>query len=258
MSRIRKILLYSLGEKRYLRLLANSFQQLYKTGRLGVDYQDIYFLKNLIKPGDYCIDIGAHLGYFTMELGRLAGKSGHVYAVEPMSKFYHTLKGMVDQRNLTNITLYPYAMGGDSAFVEMGIPRVNNMKKFAYARVIRTSTFMEYVESEKVKNVDGDELFKDLPHVDFIKCDVEGLEASVLRSFRGTISENHPIILCELGDPSERKNLLDLLSPFSYRPFYLENKKLKALTVESEVHPVSHNHYFIPDSRVPSIAHLFS
>jgi FkbM family methyltransferase len=258
MSRIRKILLYSLGEKRYLRLLANSFQQLYKTGRLGIDYQDIYFLKNLISAGDYCLDIGAHLGYFTLEMGRLAGKNGHVYAIEPMSKFYRTLKGIVDIRNLKNITLYPYAMGGDSAYVEMGIPRVNNVKKFAYARVIRTSTFMEYVESEKVKNVYGDELFRDLPRLDFIKCDVEGLEASVLRSFQGTIGQHHPVILCELGDPSERKNLLELLAPFSYRLYYLENKKLRTLTVDSEVHPVSHNHYFIPDSRVPSIAHLFS
>jgi FkbM family methyltransferase len=258
MSRIRKILLYSLGEARYLRLLANSFQTLYKTGRLGVDYQDIYFLKNLVRSGDYCIDIGAHLGYFTIELGRLAGKSGHVYAIEPMSKFYDTLRGIVDKKKLKNITLYPYAMGGESAFVEMGIPRVNNVKKFAYARVMRTSTFMEYVESEQVKNVYGDELFHDLPRVDFIKCDVEGLEMSVMQSFRDIIGEHQPIILCELGDPSERKNLLGLLSPFSYRLYYLENKKLKVLSCESAIAPVSHNHYFIPDSRAKSIPLLFA
>ena len=95
MSLIRKFLLYTLGEKRYLRLLAGSFQKLYKTGRLGVDYQDIYFLKNLIRQGDYCIDIGAHLGYFTVEMSRLAGNHGHVYAIEPMTKFFNTLKGLL-------------------------------------------------------------------------------------------------------------------------------------------------------------------
>src|ERR1700732_1822669 len=147
MSRIRKILLYSLGEKRFLRLLASSFQKLYKTGRLGEDYQDIYFLKNLIRPGDYCIDIGAHLGYFTVELSRLTGINGHVYAIEPMSKFFNTLKAIVENKRLENVTLYQYAMGGESGFVEMGIPKVNNIKKFAYARVIRSSTFLEYVES---------------------------------------------------------------------------------------------------------------
>src|SRR5271156_2996323 len=170
MSRIRKLLLYSLGEKRYLRLLAGSFQNLYKTGRLGVDYQDIYFLKNIVRRGDNCIDIGAHLGYFTLELSRLAGESGHVYAIEPMTKFHNTLKGVIENRKRGNITLYQYAMGGDTEFVEMGIPTINNVKKFAYARIMRTSTFLEYVESEKVKNVCGDELFHNIPRMDFIKC----------------------------------------------------------------------------------------
>ena len=252
------MLLYSLGEKRYLRLLATSFQQLYKTGRLGVDYQDIYFLKNLIRPGDYCIDIGAHLGYFTMEMSRLAGKSGQVHAIEPMSKFYHTLRAIVDQKAIGNITLYPYAMGGESEFVEMGIPRVNQVKKFAYARIMRSSTFMEFVESEQVKNVYGDELFHSLPRVDFIKCDVEGLEMAVMQSFQETIRKHHPVILCELSDPQERKHLLDWLAPLAYRLYYLENKKLKPLPSDSAIDPVSHNHYFVPDNRAGSLFHVIS
>jgi FkbM family methyltransferase len=253
MSRIRKLLLYSLGEKRYLRLLASSFQKLYKTGRLGVDYQDIYFLKHLVRPGDYCIDIGAHLGYFTLELSRLAGDNGHVYAIEPMSKFFNTLKGMVESSKLGNITIHQFAMGADTDFVEMGIPKVNNIKKFAYARVIRSSTFLEYVESEQVKNVYGDELFRYLPRVDFIKCDVEGLELAVFQSFQETIRKHRPIILCELGDPVERKRLLDLLSEFNYDLYYLENKKLKLLQPDSAIRTVSHNHYYIPENRLQSL-----
>ncbi len=258
MSRIRKILLYSLGETRYLRLLAGSFQQFYKTGSLGVDYQDIYFLKEFLKPGDCCIDIGAHLGYFTIELSRIVGTNGHVYAIEPMTKFFNTLKGVVSRKNRQNITLHQVAMGGETEYVEMGIPQVANVKKFAYARVIKTSTFLEYVESEKVKNVSGDKMFSDLPRIDFIKADVEGLELSVFRSFLQVIGTHKPIILCELGDPTERKNLLELLSPFSYSLYYLENKKLRPLRPESPVHTVSHNHYFIPESRRAGLQHLIS
>ncbi len=253
MSRIRKMLLYSLGEKRYLRLLARSFQKLYKTGRLGIDYQDIYFLKHLIRSGDYCIDIGAHLGYFTLELSRLVGNNGHVYAIEPISKFFTTLRDLVEANKLGNITLHQFAMGADTDYVEMGIPKVNNVKKFAYARVIRYSTFLEYVESEKVKNAYGDELFRDLPRVDFIKCDVEGLEVAVFQSFLEVIGKHRPIILCELGDPAERKRLLDLFGEFNYGLYYLENKKLKPLEPESSIRPVSHNHYFIPEIRLPAL-----
>jgi len=258
MSRIRKILLYSLGEKRYLRLLAGSFQKLYKTGRLGVDYQDIYFLKNLIRPGDYCIDIGAHLGYFTFELGRLAGINGHVYAIEPMSKFFNTLKHMVSYRKLNNITLYQNAMGADTEFVEMGIPKLNNVKKYAYARVKSTHNYLDYVESEQVKNVAGDQLFSSIKKLDFIKCDVEGLELPVFQSFLETVGKFRPVILCELEDPRKRKTLLDLLSPYSYAIYYLENKRLKPLSEDSAIDPVSHNHYFLPASRLESLAHIIS
>lgn len=258
MSRIRKMLLYSLGEKRYLRLLANSFQRIYRTGRLGVDYQDVYFLKNLIHPGDYCVDIGAHLGYFTFEMGRLAGENGHVYAIEPMSKFFQTLEHLRAARKRANITLYQFAMGADTEYVEMGIPRLNNQKKYAYARVKNTHSYLEYVESEQVKNVQGDRLFSDIRKLDFIKCDVEGLELQVFQSFLETIGRFRPLILVELEDPRKRKLLLDMLSPYSYTIYYLENKKLRALSTESQVKPVSHNHYYIPESRLKSLEQLIA
>jgi FkbM family methyltransferase len=258
MSRIRKILIYSLGEKRYLRLLAGSFQKIYKTGRLGVDYQDIYFLKNLIKSGDICIDIGAHLGYFTFELSRLAGNSGHVYAIEPMSKFFRTLESMVSGRKLKNITLFQNAMGADAEFVEMGIPKLNNVKKYAYARVKSTHSYLEYLDSEKVRNVQGDQLFADLKRLDFIKCDVEGLELQVFQSFLETISRFRPVILCELEDPGKRETLLNLLSEGSYSVYYLENRKLRPLATDSPVDPVSHNHYFIPETKLKSVQALMA
>jgi FkbM family methyltransferase len=257
MSRIRKILLNTLGEKRYLRLLAGTFQQLYKTGKLGIDYQDIYFLKNIVRPGDVCIDIGAHLGYFTLELSRLVLRNGHVYAIEPMSKFFNTLTGIVHRKGLKNISLFQNAMGADSEYVEMGIPRVNNIKKFAYARAVESSTFLEYVESERVKNLRGDESFFQLPRVDFIKCDVEGLEISVFQSLLKTIQKHRPVILCELGDPQDRKKLLDILGPFSYQMFYLKDKKLNPLEPFSDIRPVSHNHYFIPENRIQSLSANF-
>ncbi|MDP4129188.1 MAG: FkbM family methyltransferase [Bacteroidota bacterium] len=250
---VRKLLLSTLGEKRYLWLLANSFQWLYKTGRLGVDYQDIYFLKNLIRPGDQCIDVGAHLGYFTFELSRLTGSNGHVYAIEPMSKFYQTLQALLKKKKAKNVTLEQYAMGASEEFVEMGIPKVNNVKKFAYARAVQYNTFLEYVESEKVRNLHGDEHFGHLQQVDFIKCDVEGLELAVFQSFLEIIRKHRPIILCELGDPAERVRLLELLQGNAYGIYYLEYKKLKPMEPDSPVKTISHNHYFIPASRIDAL-----
>ena len=131
MNGLKKLLLSLLGEKRYLQLLSSSFHVLYRTVGMGIDYQDIYFLKEYIRDGDYCADIGAHLGYYTLELSRLVTQNGKVIAIEPMSKFYQTLNGLLRKKHAVNVTLHQLAMGGDTDFVEMGIPEVNNVKKFA-------------------------------------------------------------------------------------------------------------------------------
>ncbi len=246
MNRIKKILLAALGEKRYLALLANSFQMLFRAGVPGRSYQDIYFLKRLIEPGFFCVDIGAHLGYYTLEMSRLAGPKGRVTAIEPMSQFNAALGKLIKKKGITNVQLLQVALGGEGDYVEMGIPRVDNMKKFAYARVMNTSTHLEYIESERVKNERGDQLFSGLPRLDFIKCDVEGLEVPVFGSMMQVLQKYHPVILCELGDRNDRIRLLEMLKPLGYATFLLTNGRLQPLDVFSDQKAVSHNHYFIP------------
>jgi FkbM family methyltransferase len=253
----KKILLAILGEKRYLFLVANVFQQLYRIGVLGKDYQDIYFLKKFIHKGDYCIDIGAHLGYFSLELSRLVKDQGKVFAVEPMSKFNRVLQRLLVIYKKRNVTVYPVALGGKGEYVEMGIPAVNQSKKFAYARVMESSPGLQYIESEKVENKSGDELFKDLERLDFVKCDVEGLEYSVFLSMQETLKTHHPILLCEFFDRNERIKLYELLQPLGYQVFQLDNHKWHALDVYAEGSILSQNYYFIPASHRQRLKSLF-
>jgi FkbM family methyltransferase len=255
---VKKILLSVLGEKKYLSLLANSFQKIYKTELPGKDYQDVYFLKNIIEAGNYCVDIGAHLGYYTCELSSLVGNNGKVIAIEPMSKFNKTLENLLRKKQINNVVLKQVALGGDGDFVEMGIPQVNNMKKFAYARVMQSSTHLEYIESEKVKNETGDNLFLNLPRLDFIKCDVEGLEVPVFLSMMQVLEKHHPILLCELADNKERIALYEMVKHFGYETYILKNKKLHLLDVYSDERAISHNHYFIPKERAEKIKHLIN
>ena len=246
---IKSALLSILGEKRYLKTVATSFQRLYQAGLVGQNYQDVYFLRQIIHPGMYCGDIGAHLGYYTIELGRLTGASGKVIAVEPMPAFNSVLGGLIARKRAANVDLKQVAVGGGSEYVEMGIPKVGAMKRFAYARVKQSSEHLEYIESVKVRNLTGDELFAGLPRLDFIKCDVEGLEVQVFNSMSTVLHAHHPMLLCELADKAERIKLYELLKPIGYTCYRLIDKKLHVLDVYSDDLAVSHNHYFIPDGR---------
>jgi FkbM family methyltransferase len=253
---IKKILLNVLGEKRYLSVLASSFQRLYHAGLLGKEYQDVYFLKQLIHPGDYCIDIGAHLGYFTLPLSRLVGKSGRVYAVEPMKAFHNTLQRLLQRHKADNTTLYQVALGGDGDYVEMGIPAAGDMKHFAWARVVDANPHLTFNESERVKNESGDHLFRDLPRLDYIKCDVEGLEYKVFASMTRVIDKHHPILLCELFEREQRIRLFELLKPFGYQAYILEGGKLETIDVYAEGPVLAQNDYFVPKQKLESIRHL--
>jgi len=226
---------------------------MYKTGRLGSNYQDIYFLKEIIHAGDYCVDIGAHLGYYTFELSRRVKQPGKVYAIEPISKFNHTIKKILEKKKIHNVELYQCALGGNSEFVEMGIPQIGNMKKFAYARIMESEHALNYVETEKVKNEKADELFKDLPRLDFVKCDVEGFEIPVFSSMMKTLEKHLPIILCELADKNDRIKLFEMLSPLGYHIYFLEGKRLHLQDPHTDGQAISHNHYFIPQFRVKEL-----
>ena len=258
MNFIKRLLLALLGEKKYLSLLASTYQFFFRKKWLGNNYQDVFFLKEIIEPGSYCADIGAHLGYYTIELSKLVTDSGKVIAIEPMSKFNEVLKAVIKKENRKNIEVLQVALGGDGEYVEMGIPKINRMKRFAYARIMKASMHLEYMETEKIKNVSGDALFKDLPRLDFIKCDVEGMEVPVFKSMMETLEKHQPILLCELADREERIKLYEMLMLTGYQVYLLKENKLHFADVYVGTEAISHNHYFIPIEHEQRLKHLIA
>lgn len=246
---IKRIMLSVLGEKNYLSLVSRVYQRLYSAGLLGKAYEDVYFLKKIIRPGDFCADIGAHLGYFTIPLSRLVGDTGKVFAVEPISAFHRVLKRLVERKKARNVTLYQLALGGTGDYVEMGIPRVGDGLRFAFARIKDNNEHLDFVRSEKVKNESGDRLFLQLPRLDYIKCDVEGFEYQVFASMLRTLEVHHPMVLCELFDRGLLIRFSELIEPLGYRAYTLENGALLPFDVHGEGQIPSDNYYFLPSER---------
>jgi FkbM family methyltransferase len=246
---IKRLLLSVLGEKNYLTFHSGVYQLLYRTGLLGKEYEDVYFLKKIIRPGDYCADIGAHLGYFTIELSRLVGKDGKVLAIEPVTPFHNVLQRLLRRKKARNVTLYQLALGGNGDYVEMGIPQVGAERRFAHARIKDNNDHLEFVRSERVKNEPGDRLFLHLPRLDYIKCDVEGFEYQVFASMLRTLEAHRPMLLCELFDRNLLIRFATLLEPLGYRGYVLENGALVAVDIHAEGQIPTDNYYFLPPQR---------
>lgn len=62
-------------------------------------------LSSLIKWDDIIIDIGAHIGYFSVIFGKLVGPGGRVYAFEPDPMLCGYLRTNASINNLSNIVI---------------------------------------------------------------------------------------------------------------------------------------------------------
>ena len=66
-------------------------------------------LKQIIPKGSVCLDIGSHIGYFTLLFGACAGKTGSVLAFEPNIHCYEPLTQTV--KDNSNLNIIPFNVG---------------------------------------------------------------------------------------------------------------------------------------------------
>ena len=64
---VRKLLIKLLGFNNYLAFISRVFIQTFVNKWYLGEHKQVRFIKNLVNLGDTCIDIGANLGYFSME-----------------------------------------------------------------------------------------------------------------------------------------------------------------------------------------------
>lgn len=124
------------------------------------------------RRGMVAVDVGAHIGYFTLLLARLAGPEGRVYAVEPAADNLAFLERNVTANGLRTVTIVPVAAGagrGPRALVLTGSSDSHGF----YAHPLAPTE-----GSIEVSEMPLDEL---VPYpVDLVKIDVEGAEPEVL------------------------------------------------------------------------------
>jgi FkbM family methyltransferase len=153
-------------------------------------------MSKIVNPGETVFDIGAHLGFYTVLLSSLVGRSGRVIAFEPNPELLPNLRKTLATR--TNVTLVEAGLSEGTEQLKLFIPEDASMASMAdwtgttagevHQQVCSFTTMDEFVRERGV----------DQPS--FIKCDVEGAELKVFRGGQETLDRvDAPIILFEVN-----------------------------------------------------------
>ena len=246
MKQLRNIAYKILGLHAYLRVISKIYITCTSLGLWKKKYPELFYLDTIIKPGSTCIDIGANLGYYSSRMAKLTGKTGKVYAIEPIPLFGKIWKKNVCPTHNPQAELLAFALGEKTRIVQMGIPEKNGRIHHGMTKIASTAK-ETYVHYFNVEMRNPDELFANLKRLDFIKCDVEGYESMVFSNFTQTISKFKPLVQSELGGDENRKTVIQLFESLGYSCTILQNGKLQKIDLEDAM-KVSQDFYFVPKS----------
>ena len=158
----------------------------------------IRFLKWFAGTGRTFVDVGAHIGFYTMAL---APGFKRVVSYEP-SRFQHGW--LVYNRNLNgfdHVECRESALGEDPGTLTLNVLSEDGGCNTLSERVAAAATVQERYAVPIERLDDGG-----LTDVDLLKIDVEGFELPVLRGARATIAASRPAILIEVWVEVERRS----------------------------------------------------
>jgi FkbM family methyltransferase len=158
---------------------------------------EIAFVRRILKPGDTAIDVGAHIGFFTMQMAAMVGPTGRVYAFEPFDANADLLeRSIAENRFGDRVVFKRSAVGAAQGSATLTFPVETLNSGGAYLLREGTAPLSGNLKKQ-VPLVALDDIEVRRP-VRFIKMDVEGAEPQVIRGAVRLLKEDRPAILSEL------------------------------------------------------------
>ena len=145
--------------------------------------------ESLVEPGMVVIDIGGHVGYYSMLAARKTGLTGRVFAFEPDPGNFELLSKNAEINGYDNITPINKAVSKTVGTATLHLSALDNGRHSIFDHQIPQSGSFE------VETVSLDTFLKEQgsPEVGLIKMDVEGAEEDALNGMDQLLRETSSI-----------------------------------------------------------------
>ena len=189
----------------------------------------VSMLKKLLIEADSptFVDIGAHIGYFTVYAGNLLGRRGSVISIEPNRDYYRQLLKNIEINCLQeNTKTFQIALSNKTCKAEMGGWEDRDLIEFERGK-IDVMTFDQLCEIEGIKP-------------DIIKIDVHGAEYKVLSGMTSTLDNHvkHLLLETHSEDVMQGYNIPDVINFFDSTKFELFKLNDFRLNMRVEIVPI--------------------
>ncbi len=195
------------------------------------DPQDVELMLSLLRlkrglagDGVVALDCGANIGVHTVEWARAMHGWGRVIAFEAQERIFYALAGNLAINNCFNAQAHLAAVGAERGTIRVPVPDYLSPASFGSLELKPglTNQFIgQEIDYSDAGTVSVNQLSIDslnLPRVDFIKIDVEGMELDVLAGAKQTLTRFRPPLFIECLKTS-KDQLVELLKAHGYVGF---------------------------------------
>lgn len=166
--------------------------------------QELRLLPGLVDPAKIALDIGANKGVYTHTLSKLCRA---VQAFEPHPKMYPLLTRALP----ANATAHHVALSDTDGTAELVIPSYNKAGFTNQGASLdpnkKNAPFGFETVAVQTRTLDS----YNFTNVGFIKIDVEGFEAAVVRGALGTIRREKPVLMIEIEEWHRKRPIEECL-----------------------------------------------
>jgi FkbM family methyltransferase len=210
----------------------------------GFEPHTVRLLESLLSENSLVIDAGANIGCTSLLFASIASR---VISFEPSPTTFKFLTRNVDRSGFSNIELHNCALGATPGVSRLSFAANNRSGGFISDKVKASAGHVE--EVIRITTLDAVVRELKIPHVDFIKIDVEGFEKSVLEGAQQVLQRDRPAVVLELNhwclNAFQRicvPDFLDYLGRIFPRLLAVEGNRYLDLHNESERYMVMYRH----------------
>jgi FkbM family methyltransferase len=183
-------------------------------------HEDDIIERFLPKQGDIVVDIGAHMGRYTIIGSKRVGAQGKVVAIEAHPGNFEMLNRNIKLNQLTNVISLNYAAYSKETKIRLYVPgeesgytvyntimsnRAGTEENFVE---VNANTLDYLLQLNQIKQ----------EQVKWIKIDVEGAELDVLKGSTNVLSKSKDIaLLIEVHGPANYRPVVEFLSLYDFK-----------------------------------------